>query len=269
MYTLTILFVAAALVLVVACSEDNANKETSSPQANQPTVGLIFPPTLPPTPSPTPPPPPPSPVISTAPSPPGTNRWSANAIWDFGEPAHSALWQEHCGAAYAGRYNPDGPGLDCVVEVMQAADAHPDAIAFLQEYGYFLSWFEELGKVDFGRGSAPWFDMGRPYYVLLLNGVPANVELNDKLQQEFAGTGQGPVAQTYSALLDQIQSPVPWVVHTLLASSEPRNGGQAITMYVPLKLGRPGPPLGYMPVEFVVSPSGILQKSALLPLKLP
>jgi hypothetical protein len=216
---------------------------------------------------------PPTPAISTAPSPPETDRWSADAIWEPGTPAFSSLWQTYCGVASAAKYNPSDRGFDCVVEVMQAAGADPEAIEFLQEYGYFLGSFEELGTVDFGRGQAPWFNMGRPEQVLLLNGVPASVELNDKLQLQYQQLryGRGQANASYASLMaEQPTPPIAWADRSLLASSEPRNGGQSIVVNVVMQTCRACPIVGYMPVEFVVSPNGVIgQTSTLLPLRMP
>jgi len=263
-------FLTVAL-LVAACSEEKGEDEPQSPQAMQPTVGLTFPPTLPPTPEPQFSGPP-TPAISTAPSAPGTNRWSANAIWEPGPPnTPPSLWQTHCGVDSAAKYNPSSRGFDCVVEVMKAAGAHPDAIAFLTEYGYFLGSFEELGTVDFGRGQAPWFNMGRWQQVLLLNGVPSNVDVTDKLRLQFETVrrGGGQAVASYAGLMAEVNPPIAWPDRTLLASSEPRNGGQAITVYVMMQAGRANPPVGYMPVEFVISASGALGDVTLLPLRMP
>jgi hypothetical protein len=259
------------LVLLSACFDGEVSGGPGSPEA--PPTAFATPAALTAT---APPAPqfsgPPTPAISTAPFPPGTNRWSVSAIWDPGVPTLAPLWQTHCGVANAAMVNPSNRGFDCVVEVMWAAGAHPEAIAFLKEYGYFLGSFEELGTVDFGRGQAPWFNMGRPQHVLLLNGIPANVELNDtlRLQFETVRTGKGQAASSYAGLLGQASPPIAWADRSFLASSEPRNGGQAITVYVAMQVGRANTPVGYMPVEFVISPSGVLgQASTLLPLRAP
>jgi hypothetical protein len=217
--------------------------------------------------------PPPTPAISTAPSSRGTDRWSANAIWEPGTAASSPLWQTYCGVASAAKYNPGDSGFDCVVEVMRAAGADPEAIEFLQEYGYFLGSFEELGTVDFGCGQAPWFNMGRPQQVLLLNGVPASVELNDRLQLQYEQVrhGSGQANASYGSLMAQQPTPpLAWADRSLLASSEPRNGGQAIVVNLVMQTCRACPIAGYMPVEFIVSPGGVVsQSSTLLPLRMP
>jgi hypothetical protein len=44
---------------------------------------------------------------------------------------------------------------------------------FFKQQGFFLVYFEDLGPIDYGRGAAPWFNMGRPSYQLFLNGDPS------------------------------------------------------------------------------------------------
>jgi hypothetical protein len=154
---------------------------------------------------------------------------------------------------------------------MQAAGAHAQAIAFLQEYGYFLASFEELGTVDFGRGYAPWFNMGRPDQVLLLNGIPSNVELNVWLQRhdDQMRSSTAPPAESYAALMNQVPQPFASVDRSRLAGAVAGNDGQVLTIEVALQTCRACEPVGYMPVEIVISRGGMMIDTRLLPFKAP
>ena len=163
--------------------------------------------------------------------------------------------------------------LDCIVAVMQAAGATPDAIAFLQELGYFLSDFEELGAIDFGRGAAPWFNMGRLQQVLFLNGMPYAIEVTDTIRlhyERLRSPGMGSDKASYAEVMGTSQFPPGvWSTRARLASSELRNGAQVITLDVPFYMCSACDLLGYMPVEFLFSLTGILLQSTLLPFKAP
>lgn len=157
---------------------------------------------------------------------------------------------------------------------MQAAGATPDASMFLRTQGYFLSNFQELGVVDFGRGVSPWFNMGRPQQVLFLNGRPDVVEVTSTLLLHFERLRSGrPGAgiSSYAEVMGKTpnQPPVAWPSRALLAGSELRNGSQVITLNVPLQSCGACEVLGYMPVEFVFSPTGILMESKMLPFRAP
>ena len=105
--------------------------------------------------------------------------FDSRSVWNTR--GDDALWKELCGGSIVQVHEGD----PCIYEVMQKAGASPEAIDFVRRYGYFLSDFKEQGKVDYGVGSAPWINMGRPTYQLALNGFPALQELNSLIPDDW------------------------------------------------------------------------------------
>jgi hypothetical protein len=244
---------------LTACTNDTKSDEaeTPTPASGTPTADAS------PTPSPA--------AASGVPAP--ARQWDATAVGrDWGEPGNSGLWVQHCGKT-APTFNPDtAGGMGCVFEVMKAAGAGPEAVAFFREYGVFLVSFQELGSVDHGMGAAPWYSMGLPSDQLLLNGIPVAYRVNDDMLDAFnslrlARTTSSAPGDTYTDVLAKnvIASPD----RAKLSPPVPVQGGLAYTFDVPLQTCRACPMEGYMPVQFLVANDGTVLGNTLQPFKGP
>jgi hypothetical protein len=185
--------------------------------------------------------------------------WDESAVW---QPASVDFetWESICGASPALMDEVDG--IDCGLKVMVQAGASPAAQDFLQQNGYFLESFHELGAIDYGRGSAPWINMGRPTQQLFLNGslpvVSAPVEALDNWQQDPSYAGN--VAADASAS--------PWTEYgVLLGFQADSQAGvaQAIELTYPLKSCRACEAFGFAGVRYTFDSTGQLTGQTLLP----
>jgi hypothetical protein len=97
--------------------------------------------------------------------------FGASEIWSPSDSAVSALHQ--CQGAH----------LSCVQPIMQQAGAGPDAIAFFQLTGWFLSDITGSGPVQLGTIFDPWLanENSQP---ALLGGTPAVVLPNDHVSDD-------------------------------------------------------------------------------------
>jgi hypothetical protein len=191
-----------------------------------------------------------------------TQVWDGAAVWPPLD-VDLSVWEAICGKP-VGALSPE-EGRACAPAVMQQAGASPEAMDFFGVTGYFLDSFEELGPVDYGRGSAPWSNMGRPTQQLFLNGTPAIVEapldaVNTwKHDPSYAGV-----------LASDPYLSVWWEYGTVEVSTvDPQPGlSQLVEMAMPLRSCRACAEVGYVSVRYLFDPDGSLVQQTVLPLTL-
>jgi hypothetical protein len=150
-------------------------------------------------------------------------------------------------------------GDPCIYEVMQKAGAAPEAIDFVRRYGYFLAEFKEQGKVDYGVGSAPWINMGRPTYQLALNGFPALQELNGLIPEDWDKDPR------YADVLAKEPNAFPWSEYGGIDSTRRGpDGGMIWTMSFRLAPCRACPDTARIAMDVAWDKNGYLDKVTLL-----
>lgn len=202
----------------------------------------------------------PEPGATPAETPPA---WDESAVWQSSV-VDLSVWQEVCGTS-PGALDP-AEGLVCGLEVMAHTGASAQAVEFFQRNGYFLESFEELGLVDYGRGAAPWFNMGRPTQQLFLNASPdGSPDIVDAPLDALDGWQQEP-SYTEVAASDPYLSP--WHEYGTLEVStlDPQPGvTQLIEIAMPLQSCRACAPVGFATVRYLFDAQGQIVEQALLP----
>jgi hypothetical protein len=182
--------------------------------------------------------------------------FSARAVWPAR--ADDAAWKAACGVSIVQVREGD----PCIYTVMQRAGANPEAIDFLRRYGYFLEEFQEKGKVDYGIGSAPWINMGRPTYQLALNGFPALQELSGLIPDNWSKDPR------YADVLRREPNTFPWPQYGGIDATRPGpDGGTVWTMSFRLAPCRACPDTALIAIDIDWDKNGTLGKVALLPPK--
>lgn len=93
-----------------------------------------------------------------------------DAVWD---PLDDEDWLLQVqGCSIPGR-------TECAIATMEELGASPEAIGFFRLTGWFLSDFQEMGRVDLGSIFDPWRANSNGDFALL-NGTPAVVVLEDE-----------------------------------------------------------------------------------------
>jgi hypothetical protein len=206
-----------------------------------------------------------SPRPATQVSPPaGASQWDASAVFQYGPGVPSDTWQQGCGksAVAIGAQEP------CILQVMKLANASQGAVAFYQKQTYFLASFRETGRVDYGQGGAPWFNMGRPTPIVFLNGSPDIIEAS--VPQDYKTNPLYAKVLTPVTRFEGVNfPPTPWLEYGELKSvtSEP-GGGQRFVIEFPLRDCRACADVGYLPIAYNFDTQGRLIKSETLALKL-
>jgi len=201
---------------------------------------------------------PPPPTPTQAAGQPLQDLFSARAVWPVR--SDDATWQQVCGTSIVQVREGD----PCIYAVMQRAGASAEAIDFLRRYGYFLEEFQEKGKVDYGVGSAPWINMGRPTYQLALNGFPALQELGGLIPESWNKDPR------YADILRKDPQTFPWPQYGGIDSTRPGNNSSTIwTMSFRLAPCRACPDSGLIVIDVEWTKDGALGKVTLLPPKPP
>jgi hypothetical protein len=190
-------------------------------------------------------------------SPPQT--WDQSAVWAPSS-VDAATWQAACGKPLPALSEAEGRA--CAPALMQRAGAPAEAMQFLQLNGYFLQSFQELGPVDYGRGAAPWFNMGRPTQQLFLNGTPV---INQMPMDALNGWKTDP---SYAGVLAADPQLILWQEYGKLTNSivNPEPGvSEVIEMQVPLRSCRACANVGFAGVRFMFDADGAVVSQTLLP----
>jgi hypothetical protein len=184
--------------------------------------------------------------------------FDSRSVWDTR--GDDSLWKETCGSPiYA-----VSEGDPCIYEVMQKAGAYPEAIDFVRRYGYFLAEFKEQGKVDYGVGSAPWINMGRPTYQLALNGFPALQEIGGLIPDNWAKDPR------YADALAREPNAFPWPEYGGIDQTRRgANDSMIWTMSFRLAPCRACPDTALIAIDITWDKNGNLDKVALLAPKPP
>jgi hypothetical protein len=189
--------------------------------------------------------------------------WDESAVWKPSS-VDPETWQAACGKPLPALSAEEGKV--CAPGLMQQAGASAEALQFLQLNGYFLESFQELGPVDYGRGAAPWYNMGRPTQQLFLNGTPVIAEMpmdaldGWKVDPSYADVlAADPMLilwQEYGKLTNSIVNPEPGV-------------SEVIEMQVPLRSCRACANVGFAGVRFMFDENGAVSSQTLLPFVAP
>ncbi len=180
-------------------------------------------------------------------------------MWDVSK-ADASLWKQLC--------NADSPvlvqeGDPCVVQVMQQAGANQQAIDFYKQNGYFIRVFQEKGRVDYARGSAPWINMGRDTQQLFLNGSPPLQELSSMTPLVPSATNWKQDAR-YAPLAQQEPDADPWTEYgELVKSSTAPDGTQSFELSIPLMRCRACPDIGQLILDLDFDSSGHFKVASL------
>jgi hypothetical protein len=186
--------------------------------------------------------------------------WDARAVWDFRGSNVEALWRQDCGASVTAVKAQD----PCVIQVMTDAGASQPAMEFFRENGYFLTAFLEAGKVDYGRGAAPWINMGRETPQLFLNGLPPVQEASMLIPRDWQQDA------SYADFAKKQPQAVPWGEYGELIDSEAVvGGGQEFRLEFPLRMCRACADLAYLRMDYSFDPDGALLSAVLAPLANP
>jgi hypothetical protein len=171
-----------------------------------------------------------------------------------------------CAAASWLELKPDNPlHAGCILEVMRDAGASAAALRFFESTKMFLGGFQELGTVDLGSASAPWFNMGRGEAVFL-NGLPSALPIHTAFDVRPEAWQSAP---GYPELLRTWPRVFPWPEYARLAGSEMLlDGSQWIALEFPMRECRACPTAAWMPVVFQFGGSGRLVARDVLPPKL-
>jgi hypothetical protein len=199
---------------------------------------------------------PPPPTATPSAGAPLTDIFSARSVW----PARGddAAWRQACGVSIVQVREGD----PCVYTVMQRAGASPEAIDFLRRYGYFLEEFAEKGKVDYGVGSAPWINMGRPTSQLALNGFPALQEISNLIPEDWNKDPR------YADVLRREPNTFPWPQYGGIDTTRPGPDNSTIwTMGFRLAPCRACPDTALIAIDIEWDKNGALGKVTLLPPK--
>lgn len=143
-------FVLAAALLVVACGDAQAPVQTPSPTVTEETI--------PPTPLATPTP-------EALQTPVSFTEIGPEAVWDPVDDGAKLLQIQECTMPRP---------TECAIATMEQLGASPQALQFFRTTGWFLSDFQEMGKVDLGSIVDPWRANSNGDFALL-NGTPSVV----------------------------------------------------------------------------------------------
>jgi hypothetical protein len=138
--------------------------------------------------------------------------------------------------------------------------AHQSAIDFLKAQGFFLSSFDERGRIDYGRGSAPWFNMARPTHQLFLNGEPSVIEVGSIPDTWKTQPGYVDVVAAHPLAF-------PWPEYGLLVAQNESAGRLSFEIAYPLRDCRACESLGFVVMAYSFDAQGRLAGEALLPFR--
>jgi hypothetical protein len=186
--------------------------------------------------------------------------YSGAAVWDWYDPAIRDALPGACGVEYLFELSPDDPrDMGCVLTRMRSLGAGEEAVRFFEATTMFLSSFGELGRVDLGVASAPWFNMGRSEFVFL-NGTPSVISISAAVPRDWES------APEYAGVLRGEPYAFPWAEYAdFLGSEILAGGGQRITVAFPLQPCRACDVVARMPVGVVFEADGHLVMTELLP----
>jgi hypothetical protein len=185
-----------------------------------------------------------------------SGRWSGATVWQFRVDA--AVWVP-CNVQSPAMLKGDEP---CIVEVMKQGGASRSAIDFYEQQRFFLVSFDEKGRVDYGRGGAPWVNMGRTTQQLFLNGDP------DIIHATLPRPAEWQEQPSYAGVLRQEPNVFPWLEYgTLAGATSDSRGGQSFEIDFPMRVCRACPDLGLMPVTYHFDRQGKLASTEIGPFK--
>lgn len=186
--------------------------------------------------------------------------WTAKAVWSFQDRAYVDAWSQACGSSPA----VVKAGDQCVIDAMTRSGANQEAVDFLRQNGFFLIAFLEVGRVDYGRGAAPWFNMGRPTQQLFLNGTPAVQEASMLIPRDWQMDAE------YADFAKRQTQAFPWGEYgELIDSVSIAGGGQEFRLEFPLRVCRACPDLAYLRMDYSFDAEGGLVDAVLGPLGTP
>ena len=113
------------------------------------------------------------------------------------------------------------------------------AADFFAVHRWFLSAFEERGRVDTGYVAAPWFDMSRPQPVFL-GSDPPMLMFDDVLPSTWQATNASFVSAVGGA---------PWTTYAKVETATATPGGQRLVISYPLRQCRACGDLGYLRLQ--------------------
>jgi hypothetical protein len=177
--------------------------------------------------------------------------FSAAAVWDGFDPAHSEAIFRACGTDFW----PDiDAGQPCIVDAMSSTGATEEAIRFFRATQLFLIGFEERGRIDTGSAASVWFNMGRTELVFLNGALPATpLDWAAPSYEDWRNSAE------YRAIAAQYPDIDPWYEYVQWVESRDIAGGsgsQIIQVGVSLQYGRPGPTLPVLPIDFLFDRDG-------------
>ena len=197
-----------------------------------------------------------SPTPEATPLPVERSVWGPESVF---EPTTAGpdVWEQACGVPLPAL--PPG-SIDCTETVMRQLGADQSAIDFLRQHGYLLSSFEEQGRIDYGRGSAPWFNMSRPTQQLFLNGDPAVIEVGaipDHWQSE----------PSYVPVVANDPTLFPWTEYGQIVAQDEAGGVLTFEIAYPLRDCRACQNIGFVVMAYDFDAEGHLTAERLLPFR--
>lgn len=233
------------ILALAACGGDSVSSTSPGPDSATPSATSAAPSPVP-TESETP-----SPEPESDP----TNIWGPEAIWHF----EFELVETQCGDPVS-TFDPEQP--ECVLRAMQLDRANPEAIAFFEATDQFLDTYTELGRVDFGRVSAPWFNMFRGEPVLL-NGSPSMILFGELIPEDWQD------APGFRSLSDSLEDsgldPFPWPEYSGL--DESRSEGRFHILSFPLQECRVCDVVGQLRIAVTFDSFGQVESTDMLPVE--
>jgi hypothetical protein len=193
------------------------------------------------------------------------DRYSSAAIWNWYAAGLLDRDFSSCGAATVFALDPerDPRQVGCIAEAMLDLGASAEAERFFEQTHQFLVEIQPEGpRVDLGRASVPWQNMGRGQSVFL-NGLPRAMPLYALEETVFAGWQQ---AAGYPALLARFPRAFPWTEYSRLARNEPlTDGAQRVVLEFSMRECRACPEVAWMPVSFTFDTQGALVQTEVRP----
>ena len=214
----------------------------------------------PPSPTTTPPRTPmatPAPRSTALPTPPIAPReWSADAVFTNLGGVNTACKPNTPGGPQF-PLEPTTPAeVVCITTAIRALGGSVSAADFFEQYHWFLGSFEERGRIDSGFVSAPWFNMGRPWPVLL-SGKPAFRAFDDLLPKNWkSDPSNASVAASGASVWSEYA--------TLVSARAAPSNEQTLVLDFPLRTCRACANTGHLRLEVVFDADSVLRSSRFL-----
>ena len=189
-----------ALLLLVACGDSQPVSESPGPADSQESTSPSAQ-----TPSPSAPEPAETPALIA---------FGSEAVWDPLESEDRLLQVQDC--SFPGR-------TECAVATMHALGAPPEAIKFFGLTGWFLSDFQDMGRVDLGSLLDPWRANSNGDFALL-NGTPTVVLVEEEGSRIGSAIQRDPA---FDVLLGSFPELILWPTDNVFEALESSgDGGQ-------------------------------------------